>query len=232
MGGYLLKKYDYIFTIYIILLILSLIIIIFFPNLTSYVIFGNDSLNLTNDDNLSILLNESLDNENINDSLVYDNESIELNDTILLNESLGNDSVVFDNDSLVINNETIEFVNDSLVFDNESIELNDSLVYDNESINDSFGLDNESIGLNDSLVLDNESIDFENDSLELDDLFDINILCTPGYPIYSNYDGSTTNFSALNETEKQNVTNLTLEIENLGKIVWNNNVNASSADFN
>jgi len=46
--------------------------------------------------------------------------------------------------------------------------------------------------------------------------------------IYNIYNGTTTNFSSLNRTQQENISNMTLDILNYGKVVFNQNINISN----
>ncbi|MDH3324942.1 MAG: BspA family leucine-rich repeat surface protein, partial [Candidatus Peregrinibacteria bacterium] len=59
----------------------------------------------------------------------------------------------------------------------------------------------------------------------------MNIVNPPWFVYYATFNGSTTDFNSLDPTSLQNVSDATLERTQYGKIVWNNPVNATSADF-
>jgi predicted glutamine amidotransferase len=91
-----------------------------------------------------------------------------------------------------------------------------------------------SLNLNTSKFSDGDTIDFRvlrnNEILESYSVTPrITISNNTNLPLYSKFNGSTTNFSA--ESNLSNVNAAILEITSYGRIIWNNAINATSQDF-
>ncbi len=72
-------------------------------------------------------------------------------------------------------------------------------------------------------IFANDTLNFLNNSESITFTIDTNL----GNNVTLDYDRATTNFSALNKTQQENLNNMTLEKSNFGKIKFNENINLS-----